>query len=204
MEAQKPREGESVLGPGMLGCDREVFAQVWSRVAPGENSPVEVAAAAPEAPRAAEAPLKSGPLAVQGPVSLGEDDQEGRRLQELIRAALADAATYQRLTQRSRRARQELQELARRKTRQAKRLSAAYFLLTGVRYWPQGAVPAEPPESFFPVLRQQFLSEGRRREALNAACDEVADPFLKELYLSLSEEAAELGYTIRLIVERET
>lgn len=197
MEKQVTAAPQSALGPGMLGCDREVFAQIWGRVDPGGSGPVEVAPAPADAPGPEEADA-------QGPVCLGQEDMEGQRLQELIRSALSDASIYQGLTRRSRRARQELSELARHKTRQAKRLSAAYFLMTGVRYWPQETTPVNPPESFFPVLRQQFLAERRRREALGALAKETADPSLRELYLSLAEEAGELVYTIRLIVERET
>lgn len=194
MEEQIARAGEAELGPGMLGCDREVFAQVWGRVAPGGDSPVEVAPQPPE----------QTPQAAQGPVSLGEDHPEGGRLQELTRRALSDASVYQELTRRSRRARLELNELAGRKTRQAKRLSAAYFLMTGVRYWPRETTPVNPPESFFPVLRQQFLAEGEQAKALRQAAQGVEEPMLRELYLSLAEEADEVVYTLRLIVERET
>lgn len=193
MEEQITRAGEAELGPGMLGCDREVFAQVWDRVAPGGSSTVEVA------PKA-----QVEPAATAEPVSLGEDDREGRRLQELTRRALSDASIYRELTRRSRRARLELNELAGRKTRQAKRLSAAYFLMTGVRYWPRETTPVNPPESFFPILRQQFLAEGEQAKALRQAAQEAEEPMLGELYLSLAEEADELVYTIRLIVERET
>lgn len=193
MEEQITRASEAELGPGMLGCDREVFAQVWGRVAPGGSSTVEVA---PKAPAEPSAPAE--------PVSLGEDDREGRRLQELTRRALSDASIYRELTRRSRRARLELNELAGRKTRQAKRLSAAYFLMTGVRYWPRETTPVNPPESFFPVLRQQFLAEGEQAKALRQAAQGAEEPMLGELYLSLAEEADELVYTIRLIVERET
>lgn len=193
MEERITLGGEAELGPGMLGCDREVFAQVWGRVAPGGSAAVEVA------PKA-----QAEPSTPAEPVSLGEDDREGRRLQELTRRALSDASVYRELTRRSRRARLELNELAGRKTRQAKRLSAAYFLMTGVRYWPRETTPANPPESFFPVLRQQFLAEGEQARALRQAAQEVEEPMLGELYLSLAEEADELVYTIRLIVERET
>lgn len=197
MEQQVTPRMDAAPGPGMLGCDREVFAQIWSRVDPDAQGPVEVALA----PAALAEPDTAGE---QGPVCLGQDDAEGQRLQELIRQALSDASIYQGLTRRSRRARQELLDLARQKTRQAKRLSAAYFLMTGVRYWPQETTPVNPPESFFPVLRQQFLSEGRQREALNVAAQKAQDPCLRELYLSLAEEAGESTRAIRLIVERET
>lgn len=191
MEAQT-REPEL----GMLGCDREVFAQVWSRVAPNGGGMVEPVAAATAAP--------VPPVAAAAPESPGGDDVEGKRLQSLTMACLEEAAVYQELLRRSRRARGELTELARRKLRQGKRLSAAYFLMTGVRYWPQGAVTTPPPQSFFPVLRQCFLTEGRMAEELERVSRETKDPGLAELYRSLAEEARELTHVIRLIVERET
>lgn len=174
-------------------CDPEVFAQVWSRVAPGGDCPVVPTAPAPE-PQAAPAE----------PAVVPQEDPQGRQLQALILECLNEAAVYQGLTRRSRRSRQELLDLAGRKTRQARRLSAAYFLLSGVRYWPQSATAPEPPESFFPVLRQQFLAERDRANAWKALGEAAGDADLQELYLTLAQEAQELAYTLRLIVERET
>lgn len=170
------------LSPG----DPAVFAQVWSRVAPGEDCPVE-----PVAPANVPAPLP-------------QEDPRGPRLQAMVRDCLQDAAAYRALTRRSRRSRQELTDLAGWKTRQAKRLSAAYFLLSGVRYWPQAATAVEPPESFFPVLRQQFLAERRRAEAWRELGQQEQDPDLRELYLTLADEANTLARTLRQIIERET
>lgn len=167
-------------------CDPAVFAQVWSRVAPGEECPVEPAVPAPI------------------PAVVPQEDPRAHQLQAMVRECLHDAATYRALTRRSRRSRQELTDLAGWKTRQAKRLSAAYFLLSGVRYWPQAATAPEPPESFFPVLRQQFLAERRRTEAWRKLGEQEQDPDLRGLFLTLADEAATLGRTLRLIVERET
>lgn len=174
-------------------CDPAVFAQVWSRVAPGEDCPVEPTAPLP-------VPQSPGP----GPATVPQEDPRGHQLQAMVRECLHDAATYRALTRRSRRSRQELADLAGWKTRQAKRLSAAYFLLSGVRYWPQAATAPEPPESFFPVLRQQFLAERRRTDAWRELGEREPDPDLQALYLTLAQEAGDLAQTLRLIVERET
>lgn len=177
----------SVPTPGAPDpCDPAVFAQVWSRVAPGEDCPVE-----PTVPAGAPHPVP-------------REDSRGHQLQAMVLACLHDAATYRALTQRSRRSRRELADLAGWKTRQARRLSAAYFLLSGVRYWPQAATVPEPPESFFPVLRQQFLAERRRAEEWRRLGEQEPDPDLRELYLTLADESATLSRTLRLIVERET
>lgn len=174
---------------GMLGCDREVFARVWSRVSAGAECPVEPLE--PEAetkkPEAEEA-VESG---------------ESRTLQRLILECLNEGAVYQALSRRSRRAREELSELTRRKIQQARRLSAAYFLISGVRYWPRGSVSAQPPQAFFPVLREGFFFERRMGQVLERLSRESREPELAELYGELAREAGELTYMIRLIVERE-
>lgn len=174
-------------------CDPAVFAQVWSRVAPGEDCPVE-----PTVPMPLPRPSAPEPAVVP------QEDPRAHQLQALVLECLHDAATYRALTRRSRRSRQELADLAGWKTRQARRLSAAYFLLSGVRYWPQSATAPEPPESFFPVLRQQFLAERHRSSAWRELGEAEPDPDLQELYLTLAQEAGDLAHTLRLIVERET
>lgn len=177
----------SAAGPdvGMLGCDREVFARVWSRVSPEGNGLVE-----PTPPEAAVEPEADSPA--------------GRQLQRLTLNCLEEAATYRQLLRRSRRARGELTQLAGQKLRQAKRLSAAYFLMTGVRYWPQETVRPEPVQSFFSTLRQRFLAEGRMAAELEGLSRETGDAGLAALYRALAEEARELELMIRLIVEKET
>ncbi len=163
--------------------DRETFAHVWSRVSPRGEGPVEVI------------PRSDRPEA--GPES-------ARQLQELVLTMLTDASVYRDLARRTRRSVAAVTGLGRLKTAQAKRLGAAYFLMTGVRYWPAGVTPVNPPEGFFPALRERFLSEGRLAGTLEALADQAADPDLRELYRDLAQETRELTRTIRMIVERET
>lgn len=112
---------------GLLGCDREVFAQVWSRVDPAQGGMVE------PLPPAEDAPAPEPPAAPEA-VTVGEGGETGRQLQALVLGLLTDGSVYRDLARRTRRSVGELQELHQQKLRQAKRLSAAYFLLTGVRY----------------------------------------------------------------------
>ncbi len=194
------REDQMTPDAGLLGCDREVFAQVWGRVRPQGDGLVEPVAE----PGPCQTQQETAP-APMPPVELGEAmDPDSRRLQSLTLDCLTDAAAYRDLARRTRRSVSGLQALAQRKTHQAKRLSAAYFLLTGVRYWPRETIPVEPPEPFFPALRQRFLTEGRRRQDLDRLARETEAPDLQELYLDLALETGEIVRAVRAIVERET
>ncbi len=162
--------------------DRETFAQVWSRVSPKGEGPVEVI------------PPADGP----------DEGADARQLQELVLTMLTDASVYRDLSRRTRRSVAAVTGLGRLKTAQARRLGAAYFLMTGVRYWPAGVTPVNPPEGFFPALRERFLSEGRLAGTLETLAAQAHDPDLRELYRDLARETGELTRTIRRIVERET
>ena len=134
-------------GPGMCGSDREVFERVWRRVMEtgGGESPVEVVpaeeAALPAPAQPLPAPAVPAPAAVDpedalcclGPASAAY----GGALQRFIEGELQDAVTYAALARRGRhRAAARFAALADQERRHAKRLSTAYFLISGVRYWP--------------------------------------------------------------------
>lgn len=203
--------------PGMYGCDREVFAQIWRRVAPGESCPIELSGAAepaaPAAPQPTPAPeAPSCPVTGTGeppaeetcPVCFGEGNGEATRLQGLIRECLTGMAAYRSAAQRGNRQRAELTAMGQKKTRHAKRLSAACFLMTGVRYWPVGNLPVSRPTDFFALLRERFMAEQRLYTRLTKLGEDAQDQCLRELYLTLAEETMELVHSIRLMVERET
>lgn len=172
--------------------DSEAFAQVWSRVDAQGSGPVEVVC-----PPGLPAAL---PAQSPGPA---------RALQEGVATCLGDAADYRRLARHdapcpSRRSAAELAAMARQKTAHAKRLSAACFLLTGVRYWPRAVTPVQPPEGFFPGLRRRFLAEERLAGAFRARAGQAADPHLAALYADLADQTEQMVGMVRAIVERET
>ncbi len=172
--------------------DREAFAQVWSRVTGQGEGPVE-ALAPYRPPRGPEDPADQPPTAPAG---------EAGRLQTLVAACLSDAAAYGRLSRQTRRSAPAAWRGQ--KLRQARRLATAYFLLSGVRYWPRGIGAADPPESFLPALRARFLAETRRAEELEALAGAAGDPELRELYADLARETRALSRAIRGLVERES
>ena len=192
------RDGREIPEGGLMGLDRETFSQVWSRVAPDGGGPIE-----PVAPPPQPAPRSPQPDPQPAQEQEGED-RESRQLQALVLGCLTDGSVYRDLARRTRRSVGDLQELYQQKLRQAKRLSAAYFLLTGVRYWPREVTPVNPPEGFFPALRQRYLAEGRLSKGLADMAEASQDETLRELYADLSQETHDMVRAIRAIVERET
>ena len=85
--------------------------------------------------------------------------------------------------------------------RHAKRLSAAYFLISGVRYFPpESSLPA--PRGALPAaLRQCFCAEQRGALAYLAAAEECSDPALCALYQELSRDEARHAQLLRELVE---
>ncbi len=160
---------------GLLGCDREMFAQVWRRVSPGAGCPVEVT-----------------PLTLPPP-------SPGKTLREMVDAHLCDAGVYAALARTNGRGRQRLTGLSHKKTAGARRLSGAYFLESGVRYWPQAATPALG--GYFPALRRQFFREKALMEQLSALAQGTEDNDLEGLYQGLWQDAQEAMKVIRELVE---
>ena len=182
------RDVREVPEGGLMGLDREAFEQVWSRVAPQGSQIIEPVAPPPAAED-------------QGPPP---EDPGSRQLQSLVLGCLTDGSVYRDLAKRTHRSVNDLQELYRQKLRQATRLSAAYFLMTGVRYWPREVTPVNPPEGFFPALRERYIAEGRLAGQLGDMAGGCREESLRELYTDLARETGDITRAIRAIVERET
>ncbi|UQT49755.1 hypothetical protein M5E87_08800 [Flavonifractor plautii] len=88
----------------------------------------------------------------------------GAQLQRLIDRELADWRAYQALSRRAQgNSGRVLATIAADERRHAKRLSTAYFLISGVRYWPVDRVPNPSPAPFSAALREHFMEEQRGR-----------------------------------------
>ena len=188
-------------GPGLYGSDREVFERVWRRVmeAGGGESPVEVIPEGAGLP--APFPEVSAPAA---PLLLPPDPEDairclgpassryGEALQQFIQAELQDAATYRALARRGRSG-SRFATLASQERRHAKRLSTAYFLISGVRYLPADRAAPRLESTYLGTLRARFQAEQRGEAVYRAAAEHCQDPCLQALYLELAEE--ELGHS---------
>lgn len=210
METQRP--SSTGPDPGMCGCDRDVFLRVWQRVMPEEqeNSPITVERTAQETHNdmetrqtqpAADAAGDDFPTQEDVPClgSGGEADRE--RMQEFIAQELAHWQAYQMLARRGGQGGRTLAAMANGSRKRAKRLSAALFLISGVRFWPSQP-PAMPiPRSYFGALRELFLAEQNRSGAYRAAAEGCRDQCLCALYLDLADEGMEHAGWIRTLLE---
>lgn len=159
----------------------------------------------PECPACPECPGTPGTTPTpETPVfCLGESSQEdSQRLEELMSLARAGAAAGRAMARRaSGSCARALSALACDHRLAFKRLSAAYFLITGKRYTPNCEAP-RLPASLPLALRQQFLWEQQWEQANRQAAQATADPCLKELYLELAQEGAFHAGTIRSLLEQ--
>lgn len=163
------------------------------------------APAAPAVPRparveSAPAPGRAEEAAIRclGPSSA----EHGEELQRFIESELADARTYAALSRRSRgQAARTFASISRDELRHAKRLSAAYFLISGVRYFPLERSAAQLEGAYMSTLRSRFLGEQQGEAAYRAAAGRTEDPCLRELYLELAEDENSHGWLVRAVLE---
>lgn len=198
---------------GMIGCDRDVFSRVWSRVSPqpGEACPIEVlpphtpAVRTPaSAPKPViDAPGDDEPTPSDVPCLGRAGEDHGELLQNFIRHELEDWRTYQALSARAggQNAR-TLASIAADERRHARRLSAAHFLISGIRFLPEVPAPRPSRTAFWAALRQRFWEEQHGSALYAAAAAETADPCLAALYRELSAEEAAHADLLRAMVER--
>ena len=95
-----------------------------------------------------------------------------------------------------------LSNLAAEKRRRAKRLSTAYFLISGVRYWPadRGSAPALQPVQA--ALREQVQAQQRGAACYRAAAAGTAAPCLEALFHESADEAEAHAWIIRSVLEQ--
>jgi len=211
-------EQERVSGggpdPGMCGCDRDLFLRVWRRVMPEprEDCPIEVDEDNGNYPAPVQPPVQSGVSSAQNRKEANPPDTvmclgtasniHGEQLQRFIARELADWRFYRSLAgMAGQRAGGALRKLANEERGHAGRLSAAYFLISGVHFWPERAAGPVVP-SFLGALRLRFSAEQRCHADYSAAAARADDNLLRELYLTLAQEESDHAAQIRAILEQ--
>lgn len=210
---------ELVSNPAPSGGEdkKEIFARVWKRVMADGGGQCPIAWEEPAAKQAGERqeeetclPAPAVPSGSRRPHSdfpgacgvLGEACLAcAGLLQEMVRRELADWREYQALARRAGGAPgRTLAAMAGEKKRRAKRLSAAYFLISGVKYWPEGeGVPRFP--SYLGTLRRHFAQEQATMSAYLAGVEATSDPCLQQLFWEHAQENWTHACQIRKLVE---
>ena len=123
-------------------------------------------------------------------------------LQEMIDEEIHDHRLYQALSRRvPAGASSTLAAMSADELRHARRLSAAHFLISGVRYWPVKA--AAPTVGAWPAaLRTAFAEEQQGAAAYLAAAGSTTDPALQALWGALAGDEAGHAQRLREILER--
>lgn len=123
-------------------------------------------------------------------------------LQELIRKELSDWNYYRTLARKAGgTAAKILAAMAAEEWQCAKRLCAAYFLASGIHYWPDRTGKLQFT-SYMGALRERFLEEQQDAETYSAAAAECQDECLCQLFEEISDLDRSHAHRIRLLVEQ--
>ena len=166
------------------GVDREVFERVWRRVMPEDRA--DCPFTLPE-----ERALPAVPAAAPEPAAdlgTGSPARSGEALRQYIDGELASWQQCRALARRlSGPAGRALAAVAGDELRHARRLSALYFLLSGVRYWPRQG--ADRPSTAVPAaLRERYWAAHRTAETYQAAARQVDGGRQAALFTQLAKE----------------
>lgn len=85
----------------------------------------------------------------------------------------------------------------------ARKLAAAYFLLTGIRYWPSGLLGTPAIPSYWGALRNRHQAEQRREADYRASAGDWDGSDQQELYRTLAEGAQERCRALRTLLEED-
>lgn len=206
-------QGEEELPPSCLpGGDA-----VQPDRPPMEQPPVEQQPPAEDVP-APEPPCQPAPPAEGLPPqegrgwdgdmpSLWEEPQGGddrtARLRRHVMDALEGWQFYRHLARRARGTdARALNSLAGELHKHARKLSAAYFLLTGLRYWPTELLGAPAIPSYWGALRGRHQAEQRQETAFRLAADDWEDPDMLEMYGELADACQQRCRRLRALLEQ--
>lgn len=205
--------------------EEEVFRRVWQRVMGDrepQNSPIELADPAPQPRRWVDGDMSCDYLAALAKAmpdrTVGMDapvsdlpmlpdamprSEHTARLRQQTLEALEAWQFYRHLARRIRgNAARTLTNLAADQHRLARKLATAYFLHSGVRYWPSEQLPTPTIPSYWGALRQRHQWEQQAELSYRMAADESDDPTLTELYEGLMESCRGHCRQLRTLLEQ--
>lgn len=130
-------------------------------------------------------------------------DDRTARLRRHVMDALEGWQFYRYLARRARGTdARMLNGMAAEQHKEARKLSAAYFLLTGLRYWPSELLGTPAIPSYWGALRTRHQAEQRQENAYRMASDDWEDPDLLALYAALIEGCQRRNHQLRNLLEQ--
>ena len=168
--------------------DQELFRRVWQRVMPQPDAASPIVLSPPPE----SAPPDTSREELPAPSPAPDDAAFSALVQEMAAREQVFARRYQALSRRLRgEASRSARILAGQAQQNARRLSAVYFLLTGIRSLaplpPSRLSPGEDPAA---LIRRSFAEAQAVEASYRAASDSCPSPFLAALFHTLSQSHA--------------
>ena len=175
---------------------------------PGSDQPVPECSQCAVMAEAETLPEADGPHRDNDLPRLWEEPQESNdrtaRLRRQVMEALEGWQFYRYLARKARAGdARVLNSMAGELHRIARKLSAAYFLLTGLRYWPSELLSTPAIPSYWGALRTRHQAEQRQETAYRMAADDWDDPDMRELYAELIESGQRRTRQLRTLLEQD-
>lgn len=184
--------GSDPPSPDFLSAPAREPAPMESIMAMAPVIPITPVGAPPsvqDVPAFAVAALDEGPVV------------NGVQMQNMISAELSSQRTYRAMARQIRgKASQTLSTLAADEGRHAKRLATAYFLMVGMRFWPEN-LPGERVDTLWGGIRRCYLKAQESEVAYRKLAQEAGDNSLQELFSDLAQEEAGHALFLRKLLE---
>ncbi len=178
---------------------------------PASESSTTLTVVDPELPARLHSPLQTEEGNISGDDFPKEDDlpclgsssaPHGGQLQKYIREELDGWQLYRHLSRKvSGPHARTLAALASEKHRCARRLAAAYFLISGVHFWPTDQLETPRLTAWLGMLRDRFSTEQHQEHRYRAAACDTSDPCLRELFTELAGDCATHASVLRSLLE---
>ena len=204
---ESPEEREPA--PEQAGQDQPVSqSPEQDRPAPEPTQPPTQAEAEAVETLAGALPEADGPSRESDMPRLWEEPQQAAdrtvRLRRQVMEALEGWQFYRYLARKARAGdARVLNSMAGEMHRAARKLSAAYFLLTGLRYWPSELLAAPAIPSYWGALRSRHQAEQRQETAYRISADDWDAPDMQELYGELIESVQRRSRQLRGLLEQD-
>lgn len=184
----RDKEGTAVsVSAAMAPCDMPAEAPAPAQPSTGTSAPCDCLSS--DLPAVGEEPPQQSECTT--------------RLRQQVMDSLEGWQFYRHLARRTRgTAARTLNAMAGDLHRQARKLSAAYFLLTGLRYWPSEQLATPVISSYWGALRARHQAEQQQELSFLLTADEPADAALLELYNELTTGCQARCRQLRALLEQ--